>query len=272
MGLDISNTGSTQFPSETRNLHLNNVLHVDAIAQNLFSVHKLCTENKVLVKFSPSSFQVKDLNSGAMMVQGRTKDGGYMWPSRDCSSFFAFSTFTKTPLAIWHSRLGHPSLSVLKSTISASLLSDCNSLSTFYCTVCSIKKSQKLPLSMSSSFITTKPLNLFTQAFGHHLLRPLMVSSIMMSLWIIILITSGSTIRCQAHFHTMENCSRKPLQSQTISFHSNNGGENVALTDFLSTSRLSHLTTPPSTQLFFRKTSHTYNGNRPCTASIPTTY
>ena len=157
-GLEIENTGSSLLPSNSRTLSLNNVLYVPDIARNLLSVKKLCTDNSVSVEFFPTKFQVKDLNTGAQMIKGKTRDGGYVWPGRDSPKPIAFSTSIKCPISIWHSRLGHPSISVLKSVVSSSMLSNSNNLSSFHCDDCSINKSHKLPFSQNSSLSSTKPL------------------------------------------------------------------------------------------------------------------
>lgn len=249
-GLEIENTGSTILPSSTRTLFLKNVLHVPDIARNLLSVNKLCTYNNVYVEFFPTMFQVKDLNSGAQMIKGKTKDGGYVWPDRDFPKPIAFPSSIKCPLSIWHSRLGHPSISVLKSVVSSSMLSDSNTLSSFHCVDCSINKSHKLPFSQTSSLKATKPLEIvysdvwtsplvsidgfkyyviFVDQFTHYIwFYPLWQKSDVKSIF----------IRWKALVEAR-------FQSKLITLYSDNGGEYISLADFLSTNGVSHLTTPP---------------------------
>ncbi|CAA7032029.1 unnamed protein product [Microthlaspi erraticum] len=64
-GLPITHTGSTTFHSNSRPLALNNILCVPNIHKNLISVYRLCNSNQVSVEFFPTSFQVKDLSTGA---------------------------------------------------------------------------------------------------------------------------------------------------------------------------------------------------------------
>lgn len=251
-GLAIQNTGSSLLPSNSRTLFLNNVLHVPDIARNLLSVNKLCTDNNVSVEFFPTKFQVKDLKSGAQMIKGNSRDGGYVWPGRDLPKPIAFSTSFKCPLSIWHSRLGHPSISVLKSVVSSSMLSNSNALSSFHCDACSINKSHKLPFSQTSSLLATKPLEIvysdvwtsplisvdgfkyyviFVDQFTHYIwFYPLRHKSDVKSIF----------IRWKALVETR-------FQHKLISFYSDNGGEYIALADFFSTNGISHLTTPPHT-------------------------
>lgn len=98
--LPITHTGSMILPSSTRSLMLNDVLCVPHIHRNLISVHRLCNANRVSVEFFPSCFQVKDLATGAQILQGRSKDELYEWPTlrSPVASYFA-NPDTKTSLA-----------------------------------------------------------------------------------------------------------------------------------------------------------------------------
>lgn len=55
-GLAISHVSSSSLLSGSRPLILKNVLHVPHIATNLLSVHKLCTDNNVVVEFHAMVF------------------------------------------------------------------------------------------------------------------------------------------------------------------------------------------------------------------------
>ena len=113
-GLSITHTCSLSMPYSTRNLFLNNVLCVPNIKKNLISLYRLCNTNKVSVEFFPGSFHVKDLSSGVPLIQGKTKDELYEWPTQP-STFQAFfaSSNPKISLSDWHFRLGHPAASIL---------------------------------------------------------------------------------------------------------------------------------------------------------------
>ena len=252
MGLEIANTGSTLLPSNTRSLHLKNVLHVPTIARNLLSVNKLCTDNNVSVEFYPTMFQVKDLNSGAQVIKGRTEDGGYVWPHRDSKTPSAFSTSLKCPLSIWHSRLGHPSISVLKSVVSSSMLSDSNSMSSFNCLDCSINKSHKLPFSNTSSLKTTRPLELvYSDVWTSPLVSidgfkyyVIFVDHFTHYIWFYP-IRHKSDVK--AIFIRWKALVEARFEHKLTTLYSDNGGEYIALADYLSTHGVSHLTTPPHT-------------------------
>ena len=115
----ITHTGSTILPSYTKSLQLYDVLCVPNIHKNLLSVHGLCNTNQVSVEFFPSSFQVKDLSTGTQLIQGKTKGKLYEWPTmRTSPTAMSASPSPKATLSSWHSRLGHPSISILNKKIS----------------------------------------------------------------------------------------------------------------------------------------------------------
>ncbi|KAK0599109.1 hypothetical protein LWI29_002433 [Acer saccharum] len=80
-GLTITHTGSLKLPVKNSSFLLSDVLCVPNMKQNLISVSKFCVTNQVTVEFSPFSFVVKDLRTGAQLMQGRTRNGVYEWPS-----------------------------------------------------------------------------------------------------------------------------------------------------------------------------------------------
>ena len=131
--------------------------------KNLISIYQFCTNNHVFVAFSPSAFRVKDLNTVLILLMGEPKDGVYEWPttfpSVTSSPLLAFSN-VKTTSSEWHSRLGHPSFTIMKNIVSkfslplSSLLS-----SSTHCNAWSCNKSHKIPFS-SSTLTSSHPLEL----------------------------------------------------------------------------------------------------------------
>ncbi|KAH0780739.1 hypothetical protein KY290_000337 [Solanum tuberosum] len=117
--LSVTHSGSTTLNTFARPLHLSNVLCVPQIKKNLISVYQLCNQNNVSVKFSPSSFVVKDCRTGALLVAGEPRDGVYEWPiksksvSTPTSSHSAYSVHLSS-VSTWHYRLGHPSSPILR--------------------------------------------------------------------------------------------------------------------------------------------------------------
>ena len=55
-GLTMNHSGSTSLPTSSSLIHLNNVLYVPDISQNLLSVFQLCQSNFVFIEFFPWHF------------------------------------------------------------------------------------------------------------------------------------------------------------------------------------------------------------------------
>ena len=54
--MEIKHIGHTTVPTQSRNLHLNNVLHVPKASKNLISVNRLARDNNAFLEFHPSHF------------------------------------------------------------------------------------------------------------------------------------------------------------------------------------------------------------------------
>ncbi|GJV22202.1 reverse transcriptase [Tanacetum coccineum] len=80
---------------------------------NLLSVPQLLDEGNCIVQFAPNICVIKDLTSRTVIGAGERKDGGLFY-FREMPPTRAFKTTTTLPFDIWHKRLGHPSLEVLK--------------------------------------------------------------------------------------------------------------------------------------------------------------
>ena len=98
--LPITHTDSTTIPTSSHTFTLQNILCVPSMQKNLISIYQFCTNNHVSVEFSPSTFQVKDLNMRAILLMGEPKDGVYEWlttfPSLTSSPLLAFSSVKTT--------------------------------------------------------------------------------------------------------------------------------------------------------------------------------
>uniref|UniRef100_A0A1J3IZM7 Retrovirus-related Pol polyprotein from transposon TNT 1-94 n=1 Tax=Noccaea caerulescens TaxID=107243 RepID=A0A1J3IZM7_NOCCA len=158
--LKITHTGSTLLPTSSRPLNLKDVLCVHDVRKNLISVYRMCNNNNVSVQFCPAKFQVKDLSTGARLLQGSTKNELYEWPvNHPITSLFA-SPSPKTDLYSWHSRLGHPSLPILKAVDTHFSLHVSDSLQTqLPCSNFLINKSHKLPFH-SNTISSSQPLEI----------------------------------------------------------------------------------------------------------------
>ncbi|KAK9076578.1 hypothetical protein SSX86_004912 [Deinandra increscens subsp. villosa] len=151
--LSITHTGSTKILSSSKTLHANEVFCVPNMQSNLLSVAKLCKTNGVSVEFFPSYCHVKDLTTGALILQGENIDDVYYLNN---SSVPIINQTTISPLQ-WHHRLGHTSLRIFKSICKD--LGVSVSFQNLHCHSCALNKSHKLPFG-ENSFVATKPLQL----------------------------------------------------------------------------------------------------------------
>ena len=102
---------------------------------------------------------MKDLSTGARLLQGRTKDELYEWPVTSSKPIsLLVSPTSKTSLNSWHMRLGHPALPTLNTLVSQfSLPIYLSSQKKIPCSHCLINKSHKLAF-FSNTIASTKPL------------------------------------------------------------------------------------------------------------------
>ena len=173
-GLNITHTGSYTLPSNSRPLSLTNVLCVPQMKKNLISVNKLCRTNNVKEQLCPFTFKVRDLRTGETLLKGKANDGVYEWPVT-----FLIQAFPciKSSLSTWHSRLGHPSLSISNQIISAFSLPASSISSFLFCNSCSIIKATNFHFPIHL-FVLLVLLMLYSQMSGLLLAIQLMGSSI----------------------------------------------------------------------------------------------
>jgi hypothetical protein len=79
-GMDIYNVGHAVIHTPTRNLYLNNILHVPSASKNLISVHHFPTDNNASLEYFPDRFLIKDLDTRRVHLQGQCRDGLYPIP------------------------------------------------------------------------------------------------------------------------------------------------------------------------------------------------
>ena len=117
IGLHITHSGLTFLSTPSHSFTLQNVLCVPNLKQNLISISQFCKSNQSSVEFLPSSFHVKDLQTGAILLHDHTKDGIHEWSTKPSTSIIAFSGVKASP-SDWHHRLGHPSTHILRHFVS----------------------------------------------------------------------------------------------------------------------------------------------------------
>ncbi|KAG7593974.1 Ribonuclease H-like superfamily [Arabidopsis thaliana x Arabidopsis arenosa] len=252
-GLPITHTGSVSFPSNSRTLYLNNTLCVPTMKKNLISVNKLCKTNNVMVQLCPYDFQVKDLHTGITLLKGKANEGVYEWPITPSSNTIisAYSCLKSSP-SDWHSRLGHPNSQTLRHMISRFSLPISSSMSShLFCNSCSINKSHKLPFSISTLF-SKAPLDiLFSDVWTSPVLSidgykyyVIFVDHFTKYTWLYPLKTKTQVAQI---FPIFKSLVENRFSTKIKILYSDNGGEFIALKQFLSTHGISHFTSPPHT-------------------------
>ncbi|XP_019173550.1 PREDICTED: uncharacterized protein LOC109169130 [Ipomoea nil] len=144
-GLVISRVGHVSVPSVTvsKNLQLSNILHVPKLSVPLLSVHLFTNDNSVFFEFHKSHFVVKDSATKEILLKGPSADGLYKLSIP--RSPVAFLSARATP-TIWHNRLGHPHVQVLKRVLSQCPVSSGQFSSSGMCLTCQLDKSSRFPL------------------------------------------------------------------------------------------------------------------------------
>ncbi|KAL9241494.1 hypothetical protein vseg_015603 [Gypsophila vaccaria] len=243
--LQITHTGSfTILSHSSPPLSFNNVLVVPKISRKLFSVSQFCYDNNASATFLHSSFSIKDIRTGKLLLHGPLIDGMYVWtPS------LPHANIALTPgQSSWHHRLGHPSNKIFQ------LLNSRLKLSTSHfdqCIACHINKSHKLSFS-TSSLISTAPLDLvFSDVWTSPILSPesykyyvVFIDHFTHYIWLYPIKQKSDTTPTFLKFRAIvEKYFNKPIRQ----FYSDNGGEFVKLTHHLQAHGITHLTSPPHT-------------------------
>jgi hypothetical protein len=76
-GMDITHIGNSIIPTPTRNLALNNVLHVPATNKNLIFIHRFTLDNDTFIEFHPYFFLIKDQKMRKVLMHEQCKGGLY---------------------------------------------------------------------------------------------------------------------------------------------------------------------------------------------------
>jgi hypothetical protein len=141
-GLQITNIGSSFLSTPSSQFYLHKVLHCPKSSANLLSIQRFCRDNHCYFILTATHFTIKDMQTKEILLQGPSEAGLYpiylqQLQSPQVKSKAAFMSSTAflshfhaflgvlAPPNIWHSRLGHPSMSILNKLLQQSLLS-CN--------------------------------------------------------------------------------------------------------------------------------------------------
>lgn len=127
---------------------------------NLLSIIQFCKDNNCFFILTGSHFFIKDNQTGLNLLDGKSEDGLYpirtslasLNKARIHTALFG----VKAPVSVWHSRLGHPSSSIVTRVLRNHSLHVSGSLQNKdLCEPCQLGKSKQLPFPSS-----TMPLQL----------------------------------------------------------------------------------------------------------------
>jgi hypothetical protein len=105
-GMRIYNIGDAIFPTpSSKQLDLNQILHVPQARNNLLSMSKLSHDNNVFIELHPHDLFVKDRDMREPILRGCCRGGLYEIKALAIKK--ALSS-VKVSRDLWHSRLGHP--------------------------------------------------------------------------------------------------------------------------------------------------------------------
>ena len=145
---------------------MNNVLYVPEANKNLASVHCLSSDNHAFIEYHPNHFVIKDQATKRTLLRGNCEGGLYPLKPRSSSNKVTFGA-VKSSSSRWHSRLGHPSSTVVQQVLSKSrisFVSDSNK--DIVCDACQKGKSHQLPYPRSTG-TSSSPLELvFSDVWG----------------------------------------------------------------------------------------------------------
>lgn len=195
---------------------------------------------------------MKDLHTGTTLLKGKASEGVYEWPLSASKPFASAFSSIKLSLSQWHSRLGHPNLQTLR-TMLAKLSLPCSSLvsSSLFCNSCSINKSHKLPFS-TSTLTSTYPLQFLfldvwtspVTSIDGYKYYVIFVDHYTRYTWLYPLKTKSQVAQI---FPTFKSLLENRFNTKIMTLFSDNGGEYLALRQFLASHEISHLTSPPHT-------------------------
>src|ERR1044072_51213 len=251
--------------------HLKNLLHVPSITKNLLSASQFCKDNKVKFEFDDKCCLVKSQDSREVLLYGSLgHDGLYHFPTLVptpshpalSSSIFpttfsnktAVATVNAISFATWHSRLGHPSLNVLKQILQSCKIPIPNKSEFDFCSACAIGKSHKLHAPASST-VYNKPLELiytdlwgpapFTSLLGGYQYYISFVDAHTRYTWLYLL---KSKSEATSIFQQFQKLVEKQLGCSILAVQSDWGGEFRPLSKYLAENGINHRVACPHTR------------------------
>ena len=145
LGIKIAGIGSIRLSDS---LTLKNVLYLPDFRLNLLSVSQLTKELGYRVVFDPDVCMIQDPIRGLMIGKGDQISNLYVLNAMDMASSISLQQFAScssvvVDVGLWHSRLGHPSMSKTDSIIDVLGLKHMNK-EPFHFAICPLAKQKRL--------------------------------------------------------------------------------------------------------------------------------
>jgi hypothetical protein len=150
--MQVTHIAQSTLYTPSRNLSLNNVLHVLDSKKNLVSIHHFTRDNHVFIEYNPYVFLVMDPYMRKVLLRGRCRGGLYPFPSLEQSTSKCILSIVKPSINCWHECLGHPSMVIVQRVLDQNKLAFSRAAEcTIVCDACQCAKSHQLPFPKSLS-------------------------------------------------------------------------------------------------------------------------
>jgi len=116
--LQIQHLGDGNFASGSSNFSLRDILHVPSLKTPLLSVQQFCRDNNCYFVFDSFRVFVNDRITHKVLLQGQHDGSLYKIVPTPPPTLHS----TRANLDVWHQRLSHPHVSVLRHVVSANYL------------------------------------------------------------------------------------------------------------------------------------------------------
>ena len=224
-----------------------NILHVPHANKSLASVHRLTSDNNALIEFHPDLFLIKDLDTRKIIHQGKCRGGLYPLALQSSGVESRKQVFgaIKPSTSRWHSRLGHPSFSIVDCVIKNNKLS-CNDDENLnsVCGSCLRAKSHQLLYPKSTS-VSSAPLEfIFSDVWGpapisvgRHAYYVSFIDDYSKYTWIYLLKHKSQVFQV---FHNFQSLVERKFGRKILSVQSDWGGEYEKFNSFFQRIGISH--------------------------------
>jgi len=248
--MNITHIGHTTLRTPSSQVHVKNILCVPNAHKSLVSVHQLTRDNNAYIEFYPTHFSLKDQSTKKTLLQGRCEEGLYpLLSSSRSSPNKEANGAVKSSESLWHHRLGHASLPIVRQVLSRNNISFVKESNNHVCNPCQQGKCHQLPYPRSTS-VSASPLDLiFSDVWGP---APASVGRNQYYLsfiddhnkfvWVYLLRHKSQVFQC---FQDFQQLVERKFDQKIKAIQTDWGGEYQALSTFFKRVGITHLVSCP---------------------------